>query len=220
MSRDQLISTLAERVVEIELGHPLRVGIDGVDASGKTVLGDELAAELRRRNRHVIRASIDGFHNPRDVRQSRGPESPEGYYLDSFNHREIAESLLSPLGPAGSRRYRKAVFDFRTDTAVDTPLETAPPDGILVFDGVFLLRPELRLFWDYSIFVAASFEITVGRAMNRDQHLFGSADDVRRRYERRYVPGQKIYLSECRPESLADAVVDNDDPSAPVLRLA
>lgn len=66
--------------------------------------------------------------------------------------------------------------------------------------------------------MAASFETTVARAMQRDQDLFGDADKVRHRYEARYVPGQKLYLASCDPESSADAVVGNDDPHAPSVR--
>jgi uridine kinase len=218
MNRDQLLSMLADRLEAVVAARPLRVAIDGVDAAGKTVLANELAEVMRSRGRSVVRASIDGFHNPRAVPQRQGPESPEGYFRDSFDYAALVEHLLGPMGPEGSRQYRRAVFDFRTDAAVASPLERAPDDAILLFEGVFLQRPELREHWDYRIFVAASFETTVARAMQRDQYLFGDADKVRRRYQARYVPGQKLYLAACDPESSADAVVGNDDPSAPSVR--
>jgi len=46
----------------------VRVGIDGVDGVGKSMFGDELAQVLAAAGRSVIRASIDGFHNPRAIR--------------------------------------------------------------------------------------------------------------------------------------------------------
>ena len=42
-------------------------------------------------------------------------------------------------------------------------------------------------------------------------------DEVRRRYEERYVPGQRLYLSSVRPERWASVIVDNNDPASPVL---
>jgi uridine kinase len=183
MNRDQLLSVLADRLEALVSARPLRVAIDGVDAAGKTVLANELAEVLRSRGRSVVRASIDGFHNPRAVRQRQGPDSPEGYYRDSFNYAALVEHVLEPLGPGGSRRYRRAVFDFRTDATVDSPLELAKDDAILLFEGVFLQRPEIREHWDYRIFVAASFEITVARAMQRDRYLFGEADKVQKQIE-------------------------------------
>jgi uridine kinase len=213
--REDLLRLLSDLISRVERAHPVRVAIDGVDAAGKTTLGDELVAPIEKLGRPVIRASVDGFHLPAGVRYRRGKLSAEGYYRDSFNHAALIEVLLEPLGPNGNRLYRRSGFDSRTDSPVDEPLEQAPDNAVLLFDGVFLLGDSLRPFWDYSIFVKASFETTVARAEARDGYLFGSADEVRKRYEQRYVPGQRMYLSEVSPERRASIVVINDDPSRP-----
>jgi len=215
--RQQLVTGLAARVVGLRLPHPTRVAIDGVDAAGKTVLADELAEAVRRLRRPVIRASIDGFHNPREVRRRRGPLSPEGYFEDSFNYAALIEGLLAPLGPKGSRSFRPVVFDFRTDEPVTATAQNALPDSVLFFDGVFLLRDELRAHFDFSIFVRAAFEITIKRAEQRDVQLFGSVEQVRQRYRHRYIPGQELYLKTVQPERRASVVVDNDDPMRPTI---
>jgi uridine kinase len=46
--------------------------------------------------------------------------------------------LLDPLSPGGSRRYRIAAFDYRTDQAVVVPEMQAAPGDVLIFDGIFL----------------------------------------------------------------------------------
>jgi uridine kinase len=74
----------------------------------------------------------------------------------------------------------------------------------LVADGVFLQRPELDDLWDLRIWVDVSFEEALERAVVRDAELF---DDVRDRYQRRYFPGQRLYLGEVDPRSRADIVV-------------
>lgn len=215
--RPGLLAYLASRIDGLSPGHPVRVAIDGVDAAGKTVLADELAKHLSSRGRPVIRASIDGFHNPAHVRRRRGDLSPEGYYRDSFDYTRLTGALLRPLGPGGDRLYRRAIFDFRNDSPIDSePLE-APPSAILLFDGVFLLRPELRDHWDFSIFVRADFSVTLTRALERDLRLFGTAEAVRERYTARYVPGQRVYIAEVEPESLATIVIDNNDVDRPFL---
>ena len=76
MKRAQLLEQLAHRIIEIKLPHPVRVAIDGVDAAGKTALADELAAFTEAKNRPVIRASIDGFHNSASIRHLRAPVLP------------------------------------------------------------------------------------------------------------------------------------------------
>jgi uridine kinase len=219
MKRPQLIDYLASRVIRIQRPHPVRVAIDGPDAAGKSTLAQELAAPIQARGRSVILASIDGFHNPARIRYTRGDSSPEGYYYDSFNYTALLESLLAPLGPDGSRRYRSAVFDYRADSEASVSEGVAEADAILLFDGVFLLRPELAGYWDFSIFVEASFEVILARAQKRDAVILGGIEEVRRRYHQRYIPGQKLYFAESRPKERAKIVVDNNDPEkASVLR--
>jgi uridine kinase len=117
------------------------VAVDGADAAGKTTLADEPALGLQACGRTVIRASIDGFHRPREERYRRGEDSPEGYYEDSFDYAKLRLVLLDPLGPGGDRAFRSAVFDFAADTPQREAVATASDDDVLVFDGVFLLRP-------------------------------------------------------------------------------
>jgi uridine kinase len=217
MKRSQLLEVLVQRIVHIERPHPVRVAIDGVDAAGKTTLAEELVTPLQACGRPIIRASIDGFHHPARLRYQRGATSPEGYYQDSFNCQALIECLLAPLGRGGSRRYRSAVFDFRTDAAVQVTPCVAEAHAVLLFDGVFLLRPELRGYWDVTIFVDAAFAVTLGRAQQRDLALFGNVRDVTQRYEQRYIPGQRLYLEACCPKQRADLVVENNDPGQPVL---
>jgi uridine kinase len=217
MKRSQLLEVLVQRIVHIERPHPVRVAIDGVDAAGKTTLAEELVTPLQACGRPVIRASIDGFHHPARLRYQRGTTSPEGYYHDSFNCQALIECLLAPLGQGGSRRYRTAVFDFRTDTAVQSPPRVAEAHAVLLFDGVFLLRPELRGCWEFTIFVDVSFEVTLAWAQQRDLALFGNVRDVTQRYQQRYIPGQRLYLEACCPLQRADLVVENNDPGQPVM---
>jgi uridine kinase len=215
LTRAELLRDLAGRIAGCRVDHPVRVAIDGVDCAGKTMLADELAPHLAEVGRPVIRASIDGFHHPAGVRRRRGPFSPEGYYADSFDYARLLETLLRPLGPGGDRHYRTAVFDYRTDRPVETEILEAPSDAVLLFDGVFLLRPELRSCWDFSVFVRAGFRVTLPRAIARDLAQSGTAEEVRERYERRYIPGQMLYIAEVAPESRATVVVDNNDPAEP-----
>jgi len=219
VTRDQLLERLADLLAAQRRSHPLRVAVDGVDAAGKTTLADALAGVLARRGRPVIRASVDGFHQPRAMRYRQGPDSPEGYYDDSFDYPALRTHLLLPLGPGGDRQYRARVFDFHADVPDLAPLRTAPANAILLFDGVFLQRPELAGCWDCRIFVAVTFPLMLERAQARDAALFGSPAAVRARYVTRYIPGQEIYLRTVRPDEQADIVVDNNDPQQPQLRV-
>lgn len=218
-SSAELRALLAGLIADRRPAHVLRVAIDGPDAAGKTTIADALAADLGG-HRPVIRASIDGFHRPRAVRHRRGPLSAEGYFQDSFDHDAVRRLVQAPLGPGGDRWYQRAIFDYRTDTAIPATAQRAPAGAVLLFDGVFLLRPELRDGWDLRVFLEISPPEAIRRALVRDAELLGGPAAVRERYHRRYLPGQRLYRERCAPAEHADVVVDNDDPDRPVLRPA
>jgi len=219
MSLASFYNRLATMIASVRTDHPVRVAVDGIDAAGKTTLANALVKPLSRLGREVIRASIDGFHHPKRLRHMRGKDSPAGYYYDSFDYEAVILRLLKPLGPAGDRLYRTSVFDHTTDTELTSYTMTASENAILIFDGVFLLRPELNRYWNLRIFVNVSIEVARERAVRRDSLWMGGETEARRRYETRYYPGQLIYMEKCNPMSLADVVVGNDDPTAPTLLL-
>ena len=214
MKRSDLIEELAAAIAAVRLPHPTRVGIDGVDAVGKTSLANELVEPLEKRGRHVVRASVDGFHHPKDIRYRRSPDSAEGYFFDSFNYPAVRSELLDPLGPEGTRLFRRAAFDYRVDRPVEMPEETANADTILLFDGVFLQRPELTGSWEIRIWVDAPFDVTVPRAVKRDGGATGQTE-LLDRYRQRYVPGQLMYIEQCGPQRAADILIDNADLANP-----
>jgi uridine kinase len=201
--RERVLETLADRVTARRREHPLRVAIDGVDGAGKTRLADELGAFVSTRGRAVFRVSIDDFHRPRELRYRQGAQSPQGYYEDSFD--------LEPLGPGGSLCIRRKAFDYRTDAAVEAPIESVVSDAVLLLDGVFLQRPELRDHFDLSIFLDVSFDETIARQVERD----GADPEVEAASNRRYIGGQRLYLESCDPRARADIVVDNENWRAP-----
>ncbi len=192
MTFDDLLTDLSETILDYRKDLPLLVGIDGIDTAGKTTLADGLANRLQESHRQIIRASIDGFHNPKAIRYRKGRNSPEGYYRDSFNYRSVISQLLTPL-KSGDLRYREVVFDYRKDDVVDLPHKNADKDAILVMDGVFLFRPELLDYWDIKIFLDVGFDVTLKRAIQRAREL-GSSDseqEIVDVYSRRYIPGAK-----------------------------
>lgn len=199
----------------MKIDHPVRVAIDGVDASGKTTLADELAEVMQGANRQIIRASVDNFHNPEQIRRRRGGLSPEGFYHDSYNYDALEQVLLKPLGPNGNRHYRTAVFDLYQDQPVETTAEKAAPDAILLFDGIFLLRPRLMPYWDLTLYIEADYVHTMARGVRRDAELYGSVNQALIRYQERYVPGQKIYHKQAKPLDNVDILIDNNDLEAP-----
>jgi uridine kinase len=213
VDRQNILRTLADVILQLPNVQVVRVGIDGVDGAGKSRFGDELAQVLSAAGRRVIRASVDGFHNPRALRYRLGRQSPEGYFRDSYDDAQLKAVLLDPLSPGGSGRYRTAAFDHRTDQLVSVPEAQAAPGDILMFDGIFLHRPELRGYWDYSVFLEVDFHVSIARCAQRD----GSSPDPQAPDNRRYVEGQQLYLQTCEPWQYATVVINNEALESPVL---
>jgi uridine kinase len=207
MVRDRMLDSVGEAVLRLRRRHTVRVCVDGPDAAGKTTFADDLAGRLGAA-RPVIRLSIDRFHRPEAYRRRRGSLSPEGYYHDSFDYDTVREKVLRPLGPGGDGRYLPGAFDYRTDSAAGDAVRQAAPGSILLFDGVFMLRPELRGCWDLSIYLHVDPEVSLRRALLRDLDLFGSAQEIEKRYLRRYLPGQALYRAEANPGEAADCVIN------------
>lgn len=218
MKRANAISNLALRIASIDLNHPTIVGIDGVDASGKTMLANELADLLQFMGRIVIQVSVDDYHNRRRIRYRQGRNSPQGFYDDSYNYEALITHVLKPLGPNGDLRYRSTFFDLKTNAEVPTSRRLAKPDDIVIVDGIFLHRPQLRDYWNFSVFVHSDFEVTQKRAQIRDLRIFKTPEKVRQMYVQRYIPGQKIYMKNVSPCSMASVVWVNNDIDYPDLK--
>jgi len=214
VARLAVLREVAHRIADPRtLGRPVLVGIDGMDGAGKTTFADELAAELLREGRTVVRISVDGFHRPRDERYRRGRHSPEGFWADSYDYDALRTQVLEPFAPGGSRRFRRAVRDVATDTALDLPREHGSDSTVLVVDGIFLHRDELAAWWDFSVYLDVDFAETFARMAVRD----GSPPDPTHPSNARYVEGQRHYLAACRPATRATVVVDNRDLPRPCI---
>ena len=215
--RSALLDRLADTIATVHPNRRTRVAIDGVDGAGKTMLADALAPLVIARGRQVIRAGVDDFHNPRSVRYARGRYSADGFYLDSYDYAALRRLLLDPLGPTGSGQYVGKHFDHRTDHLMAQEFQEAATSAVLIIDGIFLHRPELREHWDLSIFLQVDFAVSRARNAARD----GTPDalDPDTPSSRRYAGGQQRYLAECLPAQQADIVIDYNDLGVPkVLR--
>ncbi len=212
VSLDDLLALLVAQVAG-QPGPRVLVALDGPDAAGKTTMADALAQRLPGQ---VVRASIDGFHRPREDRLRRGPLSPEGYYRDSYDHEGLRSLLLHPFR-SGEQEVILRAFDFRSEAAAPPERVHVEDEAVLLFDGVFLLRPELRDLWDLSIYLHVDPEVTLARARGRDLDLFGSQAEIVLRYGQRYIPGQVIYRAEADPMSVASVVIDNTEPATPLV---
>jgi uridine kinase len=214
--REKVVGHVADHLVEREVGHPLRVAVDGVTAAGKTTFADEIAAAVRRRGRPVVRLSMDGFHHPRAHRYRQGRDSAVGYLEDAYDFPTLVHDTLVPLGADGDRRYRVRSLDLAADVVVDD-WSTADADAVVVVDGTFLQRDDVAEHWDERIFLDAGFDAAADRGSVRDAEAFGGVEQARAALAGRYHAACRLYLDRVDVHDLATIVVDNNDLGAPRL---
>lgn len=210
-----LLQSLRDEVRHNNRAGRVVLAIDGTDGAGKTTFADAFAEVFAEDGSAVFRASIDGFHRPRTERYERGRSSPEGFYRDSYDYATFRRVLIEPFRDtargAEAPGFQLGVFDVVNDTFVDSEAVTAPEDAVLIVDGIFLNRPELRGIWNWSLWLDAPPEVTFARMAERD----GADPDPNATSNARYLKGQQLYLREARPLAAASVIIDNTDPANP-----
>ncbi|HWM34549.1 MAG TPA: uridine kinase [Pseudolysinimonas sp.] len=207
--RRAVMDALADEILH-NYGHGrVMVAIDGVDGSGTTAFAADLVERLERRGHAAFQARIDDFHAPAEKRYARGETSGAGRYEDSYDYSAFRRVLVEPFRLAGSTGFVTAFWDWRRDQPIEPTWLTAPADAILVVNGVFLQRPELRGLFSYRVWLDVPFDDAWQRLVQADP---AAHDDTARA---RSEAGMKLYLKAVKAAELATAVYDNRDPDHP-----
>jgi uridine kinase len=206
LNKSEVIAALSDEILHNYGKGRAIVAVDGLDGAGTTVFADALAAQLGVGHRAVFRASIDDFHQSRARRYARGRDSAEGFYRDSFDYPTFKRMLTEPFRTGWIGSFNLRAFDLKRDVPFQPVWSSGPQDAILIVDGIFLNRPELRGIWNYSIWLEVDRKVAAKRMLARD----GAAGNAKR-----YTDGQKLYLKEAKPRDAATAIIDNNDFDRP-----
>lgn len=223
-ARTEVLTAVAD-MVSLALAERSRVllAVDGRSGAGKSTFADELPGKLRELGIAALRSTTDSFHQPRVDRMRLGANSAEGYYADSHQITRIVDELLEPFA-TGESLVRVAAFDEPTDQALDETAIVAD-SSVLIFDGLFLQRPEFRPFWNHSVFLTADERLDAAWLHFLLSDLpSGPTDRAQRIDERlrrarwpRYRDGWSRYLEADKPDERVDFVIDNNDFASPFI---
>ena len=61
LERKEVMKIIVNEIEKVCLEHPIRVGVSGITASGKSTLAQEIASEIVSRGYPCIKASIDNY---------------------------------------------------------------------------------------------------------------------------------------------------------------
>jgi uridine kinase len=186
---EEAAAAVLARAPEPTETRPILIGIDGLGGAGKTTL----AAAIAEARPDVQVVHGDDFYGPeeRDWLSWTAKEGYERY----FDHQRLASELLEPLRDGRPGRFRR--YDWG-ENALGEWVEVAP-HGLVVVEGVYLLRPQLRRAWDLTVFVEAPRGIRGARLQARGQDDAGWID--------RWMAAEDFYERVLDPAGLADLVV-------------
>ena len=98
--------------------NPIRIAINGIEGTGKTVFAINLSKYLTQSNINATHISIDWFHNNKEYRYRQGRNSYKGYYEDSYNEIEFVNKVLIS-SQSNPPNYVEAIHDLETDEYLD-----------------------------------------------------------------------------------------------------
>lgn len=190
-------------------GRPFIAGITGVDTAGKTSFASDLGDCLSDRSIPVQLVHIDDFHHPRAYRYA-GPDAAENYYTRSFDVQRLVRDVLLPIQTDGSLARELRLLDLETDSYVASRTFDVNRATVVLLEGVFLLRPEICPFLNFTILLDIPWDIALVRARERHLGACGGAAAVAK-YSSKYLPAQRGHFEAVDPWSSADVVIDNSD---------
>jgi uridine kinase len=171
------------------VAHPVLIGIDGLGGAGKASLA--AAISEARPDMQVVHG--DDFYGPeeRDWRSWTPRQGYERY----FDRQRLAAELVRPLRRGEPGRFQR--YDWVRNALADW-VDIAPR-GLVLAEGVYLLRPELRRLWDLTVFVDVPGRIRAARL-----HARGEND---RGWIERWMAAENHYEQAHNPAGVADLVV-------------
>lgn len=182
---------------------PVMLAVAGASGSGKTTLATQLVRILGGLHFSLDTYYRDLGHLPHDQRAQVNFDDPAMIEVP------LLASHIAAL--AQGQAIERPVYDFAGYTRVKGESETIHPGPLVVVEGLFAMYfPELRPFYQLSIYVDTPDDVCFTRRMKRDIEERGrDPDSVRRQYDSTVRPCGLAFV---RPLiDFADLVVDGTD---------
>jgi uridine kinase len=173
------------------------VGIDGLGGSGKSTLTERIHHQLEAAQLTVTIVHNDDFYLPATTRSKLSPQlKPVGA---DFDWVRLRDQVLVPLRSNQIADYVR--YDWPSDRLAEH--HKIRPHGIVLIEGVYSTRAELRDLYDYRVWVDCPSELRLSRGLARDSNVALSlwVDD--------WMPSEERYYNEHCPNTFAQVVVNS-----------
>ena len=118
----------------------------------------------------------------------------------------LSKPFYFPFAMAQKHR-NPLLYNKETDTNY-TQTIVLPVHGVLIAEGVFLQRAPLKNQFDKIIYLSVPECVRLNRVLQRDTYI-GTAQQIIEKYENRYFPAERHYLTKHHPEQTADFLIQD-----------
>lgn len=168
------------------------VGISGIDGSGKSSLSSQLEQAVASNDIPVAVINLDALLQPRPIRHKQRDQI-QGYFEDNFDYKNLFYKTIEPAVAKVIFGTHYLILDFYTDLITKRHLAFNGPD-IIIVEGIFLFRRELRDWFHLKIWINISFETAMMRILKRSrEQRYGDTNAIRARYEIRFFLAQRLF---------------------------
>jgi uridine kinase len=173
------------------------VGIDGLGGSGKSTLTERIQYQLEAKHSIVTIVHIDDFYLPSTSQSKLSPQlKPIGADFDWIR---LRDQVLVPLRSNQIANYVR--YDWPSDRLAEC--HEIQPLGIVLIEGVYSIRAELRDLYDYRVWIDCPSELRLNRGVARDRTIALSL------WVDEWMPAEERYYKEHRPDTFAQVVVNS-----------
>ena len=185
-------------------GRPVVTAIDGRSAAGKSTTANNIADLYG--GTLIIR--MDDFFLPPELRGPERYEQPGGNVHYERFLAEVAGNLRKPAaGYPQSLSYR--VFDCaKMDYTANATFEITP-DSLVVIEGAYSLRPELRDLYDFKIFMDISPQKQERRIKNRAGKRGEDGEAEYKMFAEKWIPLEERYIDMFGVIGCCDLIINN-----------
>lgn len=198
----ELVATLEGRASDIEgalrgLGalrrtpRGLTLALTGPMGAGKSLLARDIGRVLAERDLPASVIALDAFL------RAEPDASAEEHLERAFDVERLLGAVLEPRARGEPTRAG----------AWGPP---APREQLVIVEGLFLLHPRLRLYFDRVLYLTADDATVLARLAARE----ADADELSR-IRRSFLPAQREFERQFDPAQRADLVLDGRNPLAP-----
>lgn len=212
MNEVEIFNIIQEKIIEIQKDKlkVVRVGINGIEGTGKTIFCKKLTEYLNNNGQKAIQVTIDGYHNSKEIRYKQGRDSAKGYYEDAYNETAFVENILKS-SQKEQPFYIEQIHDLETDEQINPIRKELTDKHIILTDGAYIFKKIYREHWDLKLYLQTDFNTALKRGIQRDLVLLGGLKSTKEKYDNRYHKASKMYIEENKPTEFADIIIDNTE---------